>query len=194
MVALAYHVDYWDYLGWQDTLGSAENTARQYAYAKALGRRSVYTPQAIVNGRRHCNGADRTQIADWIAGDKASGEAPSVDVQLEMRGEKIHLTVAGAPLEAREVVHVELALFRSKAEIEIERGENAGKTMVYANAVSGLKTLGIWDGKPMQIDWPESGLVAANADGCAVILQSITAAGHPGAVLGTAVMYRHGGA
>ena len=50
VVALAYHVDYWDYLGWQDTLASPDNTARQYEYAKAFGVRSVYTPQAVING------------------------------------------------------------------------------------------------------------------------------------------------
>ena len=50
VIALAYHVDYWDYLGWQDTLASPDNTARQYEYAKAFGVRSVYTPQAVING------------------------------------------------------------------------------------------------------------------------------------------------
>ena len=54
VVALAYHVDYWDYLGWQDTLATPDNTARQYDYAKAFGVRSVYTPQAVINGSDPC--------------------------------------------------------------------------------------------------------------------------------------------
>ena len=57
VVALAYHVDYWDYLGWQDTLASPDNTARQYEYAKSFGVRSVYTPQAVINGRTHVKGS-----------------------------------------------------------------------------------------------------------------------------------------
>ncbi|TIX65173.1 MAG: DUF1223 domain-containing protein, partial [Mesorhizobium sp.] len=50
IVALAYHVNYWDYLGWQDTLSNKENTDRQYDYMRAFGSRSVYTPQAVING------------------------------------------------------------------------------------------------------------------------------------------------
>ncbi|TIO36397.1 MAG: DUF1223 domain-containing protein, partial [Mesorhizobium sp.] len=53
VVALAYHVNYWDYLGWQDTLSNKENTERQYDYMRAFGSRSVYTPQAVINGRSH---------------------------------------------------------------------------------------------------------------------------------------------
>jgi len=53
VVALSYHVDYWNYLGWADTLSSKENTARQYGYAKTMGRSGVYTPQAVINGRDH---------------------------------------------------------------------------------------------------------------------------------------------
>ena len=63
VVALGYHVDYWDYLGWKDTLGSPENTARQYEYGKSFGDRSVYTPQAVINGRTHVNGAKREAVA-----------------------------------------------------------------------------------------------------------------------------------
>ena len=58
VVALAYHVDYWNYLGWADTMASKENTERQYAYARMFGRSGVYTPQAVINGRDHRNGAD----------------------------------------------------------------------------------------------------------------------------------------
>ena len=58
VIALAYHVDYWDYLGWQDTLATQDNTARQYDYAKTFGARSVYTPQAVINGRTHVNGVE----------------------------------------------------------------------------------------------------------------------------------------
>ena len=62
VIALAYHVDYWNYLGWADTLSSKENTARQYGYARMMGRSNVYTPQAIVNGRDHLAGADLAGI------------------------------------------------------------------------------------------------------------------------------------
>ena len=59
LVALSYHVDYWNYLGWEDTFSSKQSTDRQYEYARTLGRKSVYTPQVIINGRDHINGADK---------------------------------------------------------------------------------------------------------------------------------------
>ena len=67
LVALAYHVDYWDYLGWQDTLSRKENTERQYDYMRAFGSRSVYTPQAVINGRVHVNGASRGEVDGALA-------------------------------------------------------------------------------------------------------------------------------
>ncbi len=67
VVALAYHVDYWDYLGWRDTLAKPENTdERQRDYGRAFGIRSVYTPQAVINGRVHVNGAKKWAVkARW---------------------------------------------------------------------------------------------------------------------------------
>ena len=76
-MALSYHVDYWDYLGWRDTLGGAEFSQRQYDYAKSRGDRNVYTPQMIINGGTHFVGSQRkgfraiaaaqTQVAtDWV--------------------------------------------------------------------------------------------------------------------------------
>ena len=62
ILALSFPVDYWDYLGWKDTLASHENTVRQKAYAEARGDRQVYTPQVIVNGATHVVGSNRQQI------------------------------------------------------------------------------------------------------------------------------------
>ena len=62
VVALGYHIDYWDYLGWRDTLASPAFTARQNAYRKTLGTTDVYTPQAVLNGRMDINGADGKRI------------------------------------------------------------------------------------------------------------------------------------
>ena len=70
VVALAYHVSYWDYLGWRDSLANSENTERQYSYMRAFGSRSVYTPQAVINGRTHVSGGkkeDVTRALDQLA-------------------------------------------------------------------------------------------------------------------------------
>lgn len=75
VVALAYHVDYWNYLGWKDTLSSKQSTDRQYDYARTLGRSSVYTPQVVINGRDHSNGADKSGINGKIDASTKAGVA-----------------------------------------------------------------------------------------------------------------------
>ncbi|RWP76782.1 MAG: DUF1223 domain-containing protein, partial [Mesorhizobium sp.] len=89
IVALAYHVDYWDYLGWQDTLGRKENTERQYDYMRAFGSRSVYTPQAVINGRVHVNGASRGEVDGALARMAKSGEGMRVAVKVSRTSDRV---------------------------------------------------------------------------------------------------------
>jgi hypothetical protein len=79
VVALAYHVDYWDHLGWRDTLGSPANTERQRAYGGSFGSHSVYTPQAVINGRQHMSGAKRGDIEATMRDLAGSGEGIQPD-------------------------------------------------------------------------------------------------------------------
>ncbi len=62
VLALSFHVNYWDYMGWRDTLATQENADRQTAYRRAQKARMVYTPQAIIDGRTQVNGRDMTAI------------------------------------------------------------------------------------------------------------------------------------
>src|SRR6478752_10718830 len=78
VIALAYHVDYWNYLGWADTLSSKENTERQYGYARTMGRSNVYTPQVVVNGRDHVAGADLNGITSKLDGFVTEGKGLTV--------------------------------------------------------------------------------------------------------------------
>src|SRR5690606_14865155 len=89
VVALAYHVDYWDYLGWRDTLASADNTARQQEYNRAFGNRSVYTPQAVINGRHQVNGAKRHKVDGEMARMARASQSMVVDVRLSHDGESL---------------------------------------------------------------------------------------------------------
>ncbi|MFN7026778.1 MAG: DUF1223 domain-containing protein, partial [Pseudorhizobium sp.] len=84
VVALSYHVDYWNYLGWADTLSSKENTERQYGYAQSFGRSGVYTPQAVINGRDHVKGTELSTINGKISSLAASGEGLTVPVHARM--------------------------------------------------------------------------------------------------------------
>jgi hypothetical protein len=190
VVALGYHVDYWDYLGWKDTLGSAENTARQYQYGKTFGDRSVYTPQAVINGRTHVNGARRGDIAGALTDMAKTGSGLTVGVTVTRSGESIIIDTAGVPGGTGDA-HLVLVHFDPMRPIEIERGENKGRTITYANPVTDIQTAGMWHGRPARFEFPQSEI--ANKGGCAVLLQSVSKDGVPGPILGAAVIAPSGG-
>jgi hypothetical protein len=186
VVALAYHVDYWDYLGWQDTLGSKDNTARQYDYAKAFGARSVYTPQAVINGRTHVAGSSQSAIDGALGKFAKSGEAMSVDIKVMRAGDSIVIDAGeGAGDEKGQVV---LVYFEPAQPVAIERGENSGKTVTYWNAVTSIQTAGMWHGAAARYEFPAKEIAKKGAGGCAVLLQATGKDGLPGPILGAAMV------
>jgi hypothetical protein len=188
VVALAYHVDYWDYLGWRDTLATPDNTARQYEYSEAFGSRSVYTPQAVINGMRHVNGADRDAIGQTISELSDEGGLP-VDVELSYEGDMVVIETGEGEVPGGEA-HVMLVYFNPAMEVEITRGRNKGRTFTYWNSVSGFHSAGVWHGRAARFEMPMSEVVKKGAGGCAVLIQTMTADGMPGKILGAALVRR----
>ncbi|HEY5816982.1 MAG TPA: thioredoxin family protein [Mesorhizobium sp.] len=182
MVALSYHVTYWDYLGWRDTLGSKENTERQYSYMRTLGAGSVYTPQVVVNGQVHVNGANRAAIDDTI--DETPNGLP-IGIKVKSAGDTIVIETEAAKRPV-EKAHVVLVYFESPKQIDIGRGENNGRKMTYWNAVTGRQTAGMWHGKAERYELPASEI--SRKGGCAVLLQAVAKDGGPGPILGAAVV------
>ena len=184
VVALSYHVDYWNYLGWTDTLSSKENTARQYGYAKSLGRSGVYTPQAVLNGRDHMNGADLTSINARLDGFKASGQGLKVPVVAAMKGDEIEIDI-GAGQGKADVVMV---YFTKEQQIKVAKGENSGRDIDYRNSVTDVQTVGMWDGQKMRLVLPAKVVGDAVKKGCAVLLQTSNSSGQPSSIIGAAVL------
>lgn len=187
VIALSYHVDYWDYRGWNDTLAKPENTSRQRDYARALGQRSVYTPQAIVNGREHMSGAKRDKIEASLAGLQQAGQSMAVDVSITRDSDTIVIET-GQGTHAKGKASIVLAFFEPTTPVEIARGENAGRTITYVNAVSGIQSVGVWKGEKMRLEIPVSELTRKGAGGCAVLLQSMRKDGDPGPIIGAAIL------
>ena len=185
VVALGYHVDYWDYLGWKDTLGRPEFTARQYEYGKSYGIQSVYTPQAVINGRTHVNGAEGYAVNGTLQQLQTSGKGLSVDIAVSRVGESLMIDAAAAP-DGEGDAHLVLVYFDPVKEVLIERGENSGKTIDYINAVTGIQTAGMWHGKAARFELPQSEM--AKKGRCAVLLQSVSKDGLPGAILGATII------
>ncbi|WFU08586.1 thioredoxin family protein [Rhizobium sp. CB3090] len=184
IVALAYHVDYWNYLGWNDTMASKDNTARQYAYARTLGRSGVYTPQAIINGRDHLNGADLNAINFKLDEFQRQGKGLTVPVSAAMKGDELEIKIGSGQGKANVVV----AYFDKEQQVSPKAGENNGQQITYLHAVSDVETVGMWDGKAMNVVLPANVLDKAGRRGLAVLLQSSTPSGDPAAIIGATVL------
>lgn len=184
VVGLSYHVDYWNYLGWADSLASKENTERQYGYARALGRNNVYTPQAVVNGRDHVKGADVQAIYGRLDAFTRAGEGLSVPVKASRVADEIAIDIGEGTGKADVVV----AYFNREQVVDVQKGENQGKKISYWHSVYDVQTVGMWDGKSMSVKLPASILSKAKNGGCAVLLQTSDAQGNPAAIVGASVL------
>lgn len=172
IIALGFHVDYWDYLGWKDEFASPEHTKRQRAYAHAIGERTIYTPQMVIAGQTHVVGSRGMKVAKAIQ--KHAERAMPITVRLERNGGTV--TVQASSREAVPNVVVQLATFSPKESVDIRRGENRGKTLSYHNVVRKIAPIGTWDG---QGTFRATANVAGNAP-VVVLIQ----AGKGGAILG----------
>jgi hypothetical protein len=166
IIALALHVDYWDYIGWKDTFAQAKFTQRQKGYAKAAGHRTIYTPQIVVAGQDHIVGYEPMALADLIQ--RHRGQPPGADLKLTRQGDELSISLTPTPgLEGSMLV--QLVRFQPESEVAIERGENAGKVIDYANIVTEWTRLAEWDGKaPLSLT-----ASAAGTAGIAVLLQRV---------------------
>ncbi|MBM0279478.1 DUF1223 domain-containing protein [Micromonospora tarensis] len=139
---LGFHVDYWDDLGWPDQFADAAYTARQEAYARALGTRGLYTPQMVVNGSVEFVGSDRRRAAGAIASALASPPATSLALSVAERGgQRVVLDYRVERPPERTVLNV--ALVQRGLESEIARGENAGRTLRQDNVVRAFVSVGL---------------------------------------------------
>lgn len=138
ILALSYHVDYWDYIGWKDPYASPKNNAYQQDYAAKFGLRYVYTPQAVINGKREFIGSQRESIVSMINREKR------LNLKIDFRYEDNRLYVSG--LAPRLPYTVQRVDYVQKTETPIARGENSGRTLHNYNSVLHVEDLGVWQG------------------------------------------------
>lgn len=174
VIALTFPVDYWDYLGWKDTLASSRNSDRQRAYAKARGDGAIYTPQAVINGMTHVNGAEKSDIASAIS--QTNRELEAVRVPLWFWQERNTLNVAagaakGAPGKPVKEATIWLGVVQSVATVDVKKGENAGKQLIYTNIVREMTPIGLWRGQAMKIQIPRAAVMLAETQKSVVLIQ-----------------------
>ncbi|MBV2142268.1 thioredoxin family protein [Falsochrobactrum sp. TDYN1] len=187
VLALSFHVNYWDYMGWRDTLATQEATDRQNAYRNSFNTKMVYTPQVIVNGATEMNGGDTAAINEHLAAAKLN---VPVSIQRSDDG-RLSIEIA-AGKKPQMPVHVVLFYLRDSVTIPITKGENAGQSLTYRNTVSDINTIGMWDGEAMKIELPVSELDRKDVTGCAIVLQEYRSDNSLGPILGSALFTEKG--
>jgi len=184
VVALTMPVDYWDYLGWKDTLASHDFTMRQRAYSEVRGDRNVYTPQVIVDGLIHAVGSNGTDVAEAIKAGHDKANVLSVPVTIGGSPGAYTVTIAAGGPKAK----VLLVPISRQVKVAIGRGENNGATITYSNVARAMRPVGDYDGTAMTLTLDAKAVAAPGADSFAVLVQEM-AAGRPGAIFGAALQH-----
>ncbi len=183
VIALSLPINYWDMLGWKDTLASDADTKRQKAYAQVMGRGGVYTPQMIVDGVSDVVGSREAQVTAAIA--QRQSDAQNVPVTVTADKTVVHVAV-GPDEHADNNATIWLFRIQPQATVTITSGENSGHTYTYRNVVRDVRALGMWKGQPVTLDLPRQELMGTSHDSIAVIVQQ----GGYGRVVGAAMLDR----
>jgi hypothetical protein len=185
LVALSIPIDYWDYLGWRDTLANPAHSARQRAYARARGDGQVYTPQIVVNGAADALGSDQAAIEHAIAQTDRKAGVMSLPVSVALSNGALSVSVSDAD-KAPAAAEVWLCPLAKVVQVAIGRGENRGRTITYHNVVRNWVKLGTLS--PAQSSWnvPIAQIRGEGIDAAAVMVQE---GSHekPGIILGAAL-------
>jgi hypothetical protein len=184
VIAISLPIDYWDYLGWKDTLADSRFSARQKAYSRMRGDRDVYTPQVVVNGSRHVIGSDRARIEGAMTETKKADGVMSVPVKMSLSGGQLTVSVDAAkgPVAHGEVWICSVA---KAVPITISRGENRGREVIYHNVVRNLLKVGDWNGSSGSWTIPIENISRDGVDAAVVYVQDGNR-DRPGPMLGAA--------
>jgi hypothetical protein len=163
VLALAFHVDYWDSIGWRDHFALPTAVRRQQQYVETLGLSSAFTPQVVVDGRSSFVGSDKRRILAAIV-------EPLNTIPISVEVARGVLTVSVPERQDRERYDVNLIAYLPQADTNVERGENSGRTLREFNIVRQFRSLGVWNGRESVFRAPVDSF-PADATRVAVLLQ-----------------------
>jgi hypothetical protein len=172
VLVLSYLIDYWDYLGWRDTLARPANSERQRQYARMLGDGRVYTPQVVVDGLIHVNGRDEEAIETAIEAAAVRLAEVKVSINLRAEGDILVIDIGAAPENSeKRAATIWLAVAEKVETVAIRRGENAGRELSYHHPVRELTPIGMWTGEAITLRLPLKDLKTRGGDYLMVLLQ-----------------------
>ena len=180
-IVLSFHVDYWNYIGWKDTFATTETTGRQRAYGHSLRQKYVYTPEMVIGGAHHTTGSDQRSIEHHV--DLVRGAVmPHVSVGIDGQGSALLARISGGSGLRGEIWLFEID--RSHT-VEINKGENTGRSLSYYHVVRRIHALGQWRGGEHVINLSSATTGAEGRDGLVVLVQRP----NQGPVLGAAQIW-----
>ena len=185
VIALSMPIEYWDYLGWKDTLADSRFSARQKAYSQMRGDRDVYTPQVIVNGSAKVVGSDRAGIDSAIQHTQKATGVMSVPVTMTLSGKHINVSVAASNAPTSSQGEVWICSVSKAVPISIGRGENRGRQVTYYNVVRNILKVGDWNGNSGSWTVPLENISRDGVDAAVVYVQDGNRE-KPGPMLGAA--------
>ncbi|MBN8990705.1 MAG: DUF1223 domain-containing protein [Rhizobiales bacterium] len=185
VIALSMPIEYWDYLGWKDTLADSRFSARQKAYSQMRGDRDVYTPQVIVNGSANVIGSDRAAIDSAIQNTQKTTGVMSVPVTMTLSGKQINVSVAASKAATPGHGEVWICSVSKAVPISIGRGENRGRQVTYYNVVRNILKVGDWNGSSGSWTVPLENISRDGVDAAVVYVQDGNRE-KPGPMLGAA--------
>jgi hypothetical protein len=168
IVALSYHVDYWDYIGWKDAFATHATTERQRAYARVLRQRYVYTPEMVVEGIGHDTGRERAGVERLLAEAQRRSAKRATPELSRSAGGALTIKLAAFPLEGAPA-DVTLAIYDRRHSTPVASGENQGRMLENFNVVRRLEMLSRWSGAAASWTIENAGLQPGL--GAAVIVQ-----------------------
>jgi hypothetical protein len=172
IIGVSMNVDYWDYLGWRDTLASAAFTRRQKEYAIRRGDGRVYTPQMVINGRAHVVGSHKKAVMAEVDRQAAVPDTYFVPIEISSKGGELHVDVAGGPTDRIiQSSTVWIMSIEPKVSVAIRRGENTGRNIDYFNVVRQMTPIGMWKGEPASFNLPKAQIVNKQNSMCVAVLQ-----------------------
>ncbi|MCR5878231.1 thioredoxin family protein [Phenylobacterium sp. J367] len=160
VLVLTYPVDYWDYLGWEDTFAEPAFAERQKAYVTRLKLREPYTPQVVVDGRNQVAGRQAAKV-DQLVRDAARTPKDPPDIQF-MSDRRVDVGSGRVPRGGAEVWLVRYD--PREQEVAVKSGDNRGQSIVHRNVVREIERVGAWRGRPTAYRLPapdEAGLATA---------------------------------
>lgn len=163
IITLAWHVDYWNYLGWKDEFSSAEFSKRQESYGSKFKIDSIYTPQMVVDGQTEFVGNNSGKAVTSIM---AAAKLSKASIELALNENLLKINIS--EISKIENATVFTAIAEDKLSTSVKRGENSGRVLEHSSVVRQLKTIGVVSGAsstfsgefdlPIQLNWKKENL------------------------------------